>query len=95
MKKEPPPVNDSVLKLKSRVPAELRPDLCGEECGTRAVTALHSECLMNRPVCRYAMLFGAIYLCRHCRHQEMRNRNADRAGGDKADPARVGSGGRT
>ncbi len=82
MKVEPSALIDASLhKLKSHVPPELSPDLFDADCRTRGVTPTISQCLMDRPTCRHAMLFGVIYLCRQCRHQEMRNCGTYSAGG--------------
>ncbi len=82
MKVEPPPfVTAALQKLQSHVPPELRPDLFDDDCRTRGVTPTISQCLMDRPTCWHAMLFGTIYLCRQSRHHMMRNCGTYSAGG--------------
>ena len=47
-------------------------DLFDVDCHTRAVMKSISECLMDRPLCRHAFLFGVSYFCNHPRHLELR-----------------------
>ncbi len=46
-------------------------------CFTKGVGDGYSECLMNRPECVHARLFGYTTLCRHSCHRELRNPRND------------------
>ncbi|HXE96223.1 MAG TPA: hypothetical protein VN642_07450 [Dongiaceae bacterium] len=49
-------------------------DSC-DGCRTERVADDVSKCLMKRPWCNYAFLFGLSAYCTHLRHKEFRKKN--------------------
>ncbi len=47
---------------------------CETDCRTKGLAASVSQCLLNRPRCRYSYSFGYAFFCNHPRHREFRNK---------------------
>jgi len=46
------------------------------------------DCLVERPICRFALPFGFGHFCRHPRRAEIIGRTRERAAADKGEPER-------